>query len=200
MPTINVSPAASGDDGHDWNDSGFSAIATSLSLGDSGGVGYQGFVRFPNVTVPQGATITTAKIQFTALFADSGTNVNVDIAFMDHDNAPAPTDSAELNTAWSGPGSTVAITWSNIPAWSGDQQDADTLTPELSSTLQPVFNRAGWASGNAVVALFDGTFSTADTDRRPKTFDWGDDPPVLSITYEEASGTPFFTRLGAQRV
>lgn len=185
MPTFQ--PGASGDDGRDWNASGFTVVGAEELLGEDATVGYRNFFRFPSVTVPQGATITAASVQFDPRWSDSGTVVNLDLYFNNVDNATAPTTTGELDTRFGAV--TAAVAWDAVPAWTADTPNADTTTPSLVSILQTVINRAGWASGNALLLLIDGTRTTASVTRRPKSFDNGAGLPTLTITYTTVSTT-----------
>jgi hypothetical protein len=175
------SPVVSGDDGGDWNGANFSNTVTTDPIGDDSTGDYRSFIRFPSVTIPQGATITAASVEFTPLFTDGATTVNVDVYFNNVDNAVAPTSTAELTTAF---GSiTAAVNWT-VPAWTADTPDS---TPSLVSILQTVVNRAGWASGNALMVLIRDNSSTTSALRRPKNVDWGVGLPVLTVEFTEGS-------------
>lgn len=138
-------PAVSGDDGH-WLGTGqFYGGNIQMYLGRST-TSYYGFVRCPNVTIPQGVTITSAYIRFIAQASDSSTVVNVNIYFNNIDDAIAPTSAAEGNAL----ACTTAVAWDNIGSWSdGNQYNS----PSLVSILQSVVNRTGWSSGNAIQVI-----------------------------------------------
>jgi len=105
-------------------------------------------LRFTNVTIPQGATISSAYIQFAVDEVDSEAT-SVTIAIEDTGNSGAYENQPFTVSSRSYVGNTVD--WNNIPAWTnvGDSGQ-DQATPDLSSLLQSVVNRSDWASGNAV--------------------------------------------------
>ena len=108
-------------------------------------------LRFNNVAIPQGATITNAFIEFEAKETAGETTALV-IALQAADNAPAFT-SAPYNLT-SRPLTTASVAW-NLPAWTviGSKQ----TTPSLATPLQEVINRPGWVPGNSLVVLFSGS-------------------------------------------
>ncbi len=108
-------------------------------------------LRFNNVAIPQGATITNAFIEFEAKETAGETTALV-IALQAADNAPAFT-TAPYNLT-SRPLTTASVAW-NLPAWTviGSKQ----TTPSLATPLQEVINRPGWVPGNSLVVLFSGS-------------------------------------------
>jgi hypothetical protein len=184
MPTISLFPLASSDDGGDWNLSNFAVGEITRSMGDDSGAGFRSFIRFPNVTIPQGATIDACNLILNALFADASITVNVNLMFQNADDPIAPTSTPELTAAIAA--ATSVINWNNISPWSADETGADTTSPELKTILQTVINRAGWVSGNSLLLIIDNNVSSTNALRRPKLFDWTTGLPELSITYTEA--------------
>ena len=131
--------------------------------------------RFDCYNIPQGATILSAYIQFTAA-APSTRGASFKIFGEDSDDCPTysaanppsarPTTSAGV--PWSPP------TWVNV----GDALAAQ-QTPDLSSIVQEIVNRPGYALGNAFCFGIVGKGH-----RRTYSFDSGLGAPELCITYE----------------
>lgn len=140
IPTsnLNFDLTASADDGQQALSNGaWNATGSSLSPSSTQDVG----VLFQNVSVPAGATITSAKLVMTFSSASSGS-----IAFRyqahAHDDAPLFSGSNTLSSrTWT----TTTQTWASVPAGSTNQV---LESPDLSSVLQEVVNRPGWAAGN----------------------------------------------------
>lgn len=110
-----------------------------------GGPRRHSFIRFPEVTIPNGATIVYAKIRFRLFHATAGT-ATVDWYGNDVDNATAPTTAAEANA--------LSLTTATAE-WEQVIDDADSFwtifeTVDLKDILQEIVDRAGWASGNAM--------------------------------------------------
>ncbi len=106
-------------------------------------------MRWTNVTIPNGASIINATIQFHVDETNPNDPIIVRFAGHDHDNAPAFTTtdfdiSSRANT-------TATVDW-NIPDWvSVSDEGPAQETPNLGPIVQEIVNRAGWVSGNAMV-------------------------------------------------
>jgi len=138
-------PSVSGDDGSVLSSNFFYGSADSLPFGNEGNYDDNAmFVRFAGVTIPQGVTITSAVVKLTAYSSLSGDPIYSNCHFEDADNPAAPTSAGD----YQGRSLTAGIAWDNVTAWTdGVQYD----TPSLTSILQTVTNRVGWASGQAVL-------------------------------------------------
>jgi uncharacterized repeat protein (TIGR01451 family) len=141
-------------------------------------------LRFQGVTIPQGATITNAKIVFTA--ADAGsTTVNLTIKGQAADNAATFTIST--NDISSRSQTTASVNWSSVPAWSAGESGADTTTPALTSIVQEIVNRAGWSSGNSMAFVLSNNGTSSPNTRLAAGYDnttYAE--PQLVITYQSA--------------
>lgn len=111
-------------------------------------------MRFAGVTIPSGATITAAWIQFTVDETDGGTPT-LNLAGEASANALTFT-SAALNVS-SRPRTNAVVTW-RPPAWStvglaGPGQ----RTSDISSVVREIVSQQGWSSGHALVIIVTGT-------------------------------------------
>jgi type IV pilus assembly protein PilY1 len=146
-------------------------------------------LRFQNINIPQGATITSATLSF-----KSNNSVN------DGGTAEVWTVTAENDTS----GDTVAFTStaSSISArkanettasvnWTpGDTTTDDTITsPDLSAVIQEVVkDNANWCGGNAITLFV--AHNAGDQARQIYSYESaGKTPPVLDITYDPATAT-----------
>lgn len=138
-------------------------------------------MRFRNVTIPAGATISRASLKvFTTIFPATA-DVDGLLVGEAADN-PGPFGAAS-RLIWQLPTTTASTGWKLTPdnRWLGSTWYE---SPDLGPVLQEIVNRPGWASGNALVILFTtGTASTSD-----RTF-WAyngypTSAPKLSITYQ----------------
>jgi hypothetical protein len=110
-------------------------------------------LRFTNVAIPQGATITAAWVQFwpnekhsdaTTLFVQADAS----------DNSAAMSTKNPLLTRTL---TSAKITWVP-PAWSTlDQPVPEAQTPDISQVIQEVVSRGGWVSGNALGIIITGS-------------------------------------------
>ena len=174
-------PAVNADDGH-RNTGGFSTSASSAPIGNGGGWTHNLFVRFPSVTIPQGAVITGAFIRFTAYNSNANVNCNLNCYFEDSNNAAAPTDAASFDAL----ALTGAVAWNGVAAWTdGVQYD----TPSLISILQNIINKGDWSSGNAVQIVIKNNSSTANAVRYISTINYvsGAEKAELHVTWDALS-------------
>ncbi|MFY9300818.1 MAG: LamG domain-containing protein [Candidatus Nitrosotenuis sp.] len=143
-------------------------------------------LRFPGVTVPQGSIIQSAYIVFTADETQSGTTT-VRIRGEAADNAAAFADGLGTFSVSNRADTTAAVTWSNIPAWTLGEVGPDTTTPEIKTVIQEIVNRAGWASGNALVITVDNS-GTSSGNRRTAESDSATLGAQLNIVYSPNVG------------
>lgn len=132
--------------------------------------------RWPNVNIPQGATITSAVMR---IYVHNTTydDVNWNIYLEDTDNAAAFTTSANNI---SGRSKTSAVTWSATALGTGYKS-----TPDLASKVQAVIDRPGWVSGNALAVLAN---NVDTTEIRFYHYDNGSNVPDITIDWEIEEG------------
>ncbi len=142
-------------------------------------------IRFQKVKIPQGQNITSARINFTAAAAATGTPTFT-VKIQDIDTAPA-FDATDTDNISSRTYDATTITWNNasptgpITDW---VVDTTYSTPDLADMIEEVTNRAGWCGGNDLVFMIDG--GTAQTKRTAYSQDFGDSAksPILYLTYD----------------
>jgi hypothetical protein len=111
-------------------------------------------LRFTNVTLAPGATITAAWVQFEADEAQSDPTTLL-IQGQAADN-PATFTSAATNIS-SRPRTAASAGWSPV-AWTlVSEAGLKQRTPDLRSVIQEIVSRPGWASGNALAVIITGT-------------------------------------------
>jgi chitodextrinase len=109
-------------------------------------------LRFVGVTVPPGATINSAYLQFAADESQAEvTNLGIR-AELSTDAAPFGGPATYPNTRTT----TAAVAWTPAAWASGDAGPAQ-RTPELAGLVQQVVDLQGWSAGNALVLLVDGS-------------------------------------------
>jgi hypothetical protein len=143
-------------------------------------------LRFPNLSIPQGATINSASIQFTVDTTDTEPDTDVMIF---GELAPNSVTFAEVNNDISGrPRTSSSVLWNDIPVWTTvGAAGPDQRTPNLASIIQEIVNQAGWASGNALSLLIRPDPITDSTGERTagafETDVAGSAPAVLTVDY-----------------
>ncbi len=131
-------------------------------------------LRFLNVTLPAGATITEAYIQFTQDEANSAA-ANVLVQGQASPN-PLGFTTANFNVS-SRPRTTNSTTWIPVPWTVNGSAGPGQRTPSLITVVQELIGQGGWASGNAMVFIFTGSGT-----RTAEAFE-GTADPVLHIVY-----------------
>ena len=108
-------------------------------------------LRFLNVNVPRGATITNAWVQLTAdneKLTGAGTNLAIWGRL-----EPNPGPFAGARSVSSAPKTSVYVSWSNIPDWTSGARGPQQQTPNLASVIKELVNQPGWATGNALALI-----------------------------------------------
>jgi serine protease len=111
-------------------------------------------LRFTDVSIPKGATVTAAYVQFTTDERNSGTT-SLSIKAHDIDDAPAFTTSSRnvsnrtttnASTSWQ------PEAWNTVGAATANER-----TPDIKDVIQEVVSRSGWNSGNDIAIIITGT-------------------------------------------
>ena len=128
----------------------YSSNGNKLTIGDNHGDNQALGLRFSNVQIPSGSTISSAYLEFNAYENAYGT-ANFTIYGENSDNPETySTTRKPLNL------STIAtnVAWSNVESWSTSQTYR---SPDISSIIQALVNRGGWAEGNAISLIVEAT-------------------------------------------
>ncbi|CAA6818517.1 MAG: Unknown protein [uncultured Sulfurovum sp.] len=110
-------------------------------------------LRFQNLSIPKGASITNAYIQFTSEEKDSdSTNLTIYGESTNH-------ASQFISTAYniSNRNKTTAfVSWSPEAWMNKNKQDSEQRTSDLKSIVQEIVNKDGWNNGNAMAFIISG--------------------------------------------
>lgn len=163
---------ADADDGWERNDSSW--INTYYIQVRGAGTNRAG-LRFATVSIPQGATITTAKIVLDNRYCtNAGTDVGK-VYFSNIDNAAAPfTDNDR-------PSQMTDIVPAGGDAWTPNTTGGGTDSAFCTSGIQSVVSRGGWSSGNGMRCRIDGGTITIN-----QFWDYqqtGQNPAQLDVVY-----------------
>ena len=143
-------------------------------------------LRFTNIRIPQGATITSAYIQFQTDEKSTQSTKKVKIYTQEINNAPRfeSTKKNINNRSKYGPVNWYPPKWHIVGERGSDQK-----TPNLKNIVQQVINRSGWNSGNALVFMMKSSGK-----RVAESFDGSQSgAPELTINFESVE--PEKTRL-----
>lgn len=151
--TVEVRVAASTDDAEEKATGGMRLASSDLELVNDGGDQTVG-MRFNAVTVPRGATITAATIQFQVDEVNSeATSLLIEGEAADNAVTFAGT---QLNIS-SRSRTASSVPWTPVPWTTKSQAGPDQQTPDIAGIIQEIVNRTGWTSGNSMVIIVTGT-------------------------------------------
>ena len=173
--------AAGSDDVEERSDGDMKRGQNRLEIINDGGNGDQTIgLRFLDLNIPQGATITSASIQFTAATDDNQDPCQLNIygeatddaaGFLNQDYNLSSRSLTTASVAWS------PATWSASGQAGNDQQTAD-----ISTVIQEIVNRAGYTDNSAIALIINGS-------GRREAIAYNDDPnqaAELCVTYSLA--------------
>jgi hypothetical protein len=166
--TIEVQIATSSDDAEESASTGnVELVSSDLELVETS-VNQTVGMRFQNIAIPAGATITAATIQFKV---DESTSGDVQLAISGQAADDAQTFEGVSNNITVRPMTVAQVAWSP-PDWpdvgaAGDDQ----RTPNFAAVIQEIVDRSGWSSGNSLVVFITGTGTrTAESYDAPVLF------------------------------
>lgn len=148
-------------------------------------------MRYPNVTIPNAATINVAYIIFTAYSSLSVTTCNTELCCEDADNATQNSSYADYHDRLR-----TAVVNYDVPAWTAE---ATYNTPSIVAPVQTVINRAGWVSGNALKVFWEDEDGDSPIGAYRNAYSYDSSAaksPLLHIEYTEvAVGQPYISRV-----
>lgn len=138
-------------------------------------------IRFTDVAIPQGATITNAYVVFQVNQASSEPT---SLTFRGESKNNAAVFTTATRDISKRAKTTAVVNWNNVPAWT--TVGATVQTPNLAGIIQEIVNRGGWSSGNSLAIIINGT------GRRVATpFEGGSTgAPLLHVEYTSSGSTP----------
>ena len=156
LVTSEIQVAQSSDDAEEEVPSGHVSLGSSdleLVYESSPAVLQTVGMRFAGVGIPQGATITNSYVQFRV---DTVTQNPTLLTVQGENTDSAATFVAVDGNITSRPKTVANVPW-NPPPWNNaGEAGPDQRTPDISSVVQEIVNRPGWASGNALVIIISG--------------------------------------------
>jgi hypothetical protein len=180
--SLDIAVAAGEDDAEERISSGGSVSlgSSSLHLAEDGALVQAVGLRFRDVELPQGATILSARVQFTA-DAIGGDPASLVIEGEASDDAAA-FERVDGNVT-SRPRTQRAVAWSPDPWTSSQASGVDQRTRQLRDVVQEIVDRPGWSAGNALVFVISGSGT-----RSARSYDGGPDrAAVLELEYLSAT-------------
>lgn len=174
MATFSKFIAASSDDAGQWGSTVTLAdITISLFWAD-----YYAGLRFTNVTIPAGATVTNAYITLNVNNSSVDSPEGLTITANDVDDAATFTTAS--NNISSRAMTTASVSWPGADIGTGAKD-----SPDIKTVIQEIIDRAGWSSGNDIVILLQGSSSSSFTF---VAYDNGSNIPSITIEYTTGGG------------
>ncbi|MCW8092921.1 PilC/PilY family type IV pilus protein [Alteromonas sp. ASW11-130] len=182
-PEIITSTASGNDDAHEIGGV-VSLSADNIKLSDGTGEVLSG-MRFSDLDIPQGATITSAYIRLTS----GGTNFPATTFSIRGELTPDSTSFTNTTNNLSSRTKTAnEVIWDSDNAFPLTEEII--TTPDLGSIVQEVVDQADWCGGRAMSILITGNSSDTGSNRRVKSYDQGEGgSPQLVVTYDESTAT-----------
>jgi hypothetical protein len=149
-----VRAIATSDDDAEELPSSVARGSTDLEMVDDDSVIQVVGLRFQNVTIPTGAVIMSAHVQFTT---DEITSDPTQLAIAGQASDDAPTFANTAANISSRPRTTATVGWAPEAWTSVNEAGPNQRTPNLASIVQEITSRPGWSSGNAMVFVITGT-------------------------------------------
>ncbi len=142
-------------------------------------------LRFQGIGIPQGATVTSAVIEFWPAAVSSGlTNIRIH----GEDTDDAVPFSGSVNNLSARTKTTANVDWNAVPPW--DDVNIVQQSPDLTGIVQEIVNRGGWCGDNAMAFMIE-LNGVGGGPRIAESFD--NDPsraPILRVNYDESSAAP----------
>ncbi len=155
-------------------------LGNNLNIPNAGTTSQTIGLRFDDLAVPAGATVTEAWVQFRASGSNSGAT-SIKVTAIAEDDTPTFTTSS--TTVSSRARTQASATWAP-PAWKNGESTAAQRTSDLRAVVQEVVRRPGWRPGNALALVMTGS-----GERRASSHD-GVASPVLHLAYTTSGAQP----------
>ena len=189
------------DDAVEMINTGITTVSDqTLSLGnDENGNATFAAMRFNNIQIPQGATVTSAWVEFTTQTVYDPANQEaliLDIYGEDVNDAKPFIDPFEetLNNISSRTGTTAFVSWKLDPGvepW--DALGVTHRTPELKTIMQEIVNRPGWTVGNPMAFGFFENGATTMPGRSAAAYDLSpSNAPKLHVEIQRSEATKYY--------
>lgn len=172
MPTFTTSVAASSDDAVELSGS-MTTNATTLNANQAGQIIG---LRFTNVTIPVGSTITSAYI---TVNITSTSYDDPDVTIRSSGEPDTTTFTTTTNDITDRFKTSTSVAWSATGIGSGSNN-----SPDLATIIAETIAISGWASGNNLNIYITGSASSAF---RCYAYDNGSNYPSITINYTEPS-------------
>jgi|GEM_PF-6466093 len=168
------------DNAYKWPGSG-TWYNAELEIGNTDFGAENGYLRWRNVTIPNGATITSAYVTLSK-WSDITENLSLQIKGIDEDNTADFTNDASSRSQ-----TTAYVNWAISTDWSADTEKT---SPDIKTVIQEIIDRAEWSSGNSLAIRVNDNGSSAGNYGQFNAYpDESSLAPQLTINYNDPSTT-----------
>ena len=147
MATLNRQVGADADDGY-VTPTYFESGSDYIRIGNGDGA-YDAFLRFTNITIPSGATITNATLTLLAEVNAGTMTVRTNVRGQKALNPAAPTTKADIDGRTR---TSAFVAWDFTTFWYSNTWYGP---GNLAAIIQEIIDQPGWSSGNAVIIFVD---------------------------------------------
>lgn len=138
-------------------------------------------MRFTNLSIPQGAEISEAYIQFTC---DETSSETTNLIIRGEDSGNASTFTTASNNISNRNTTAASASWSPAAWNSVGQSGSAQRSTDLSAIVEEIVSRGDWNAGNAMVFIADGSGR-----RTAESFNGvSSSSPILTVTYSNGGG------------
>lgn len=134
-------------------------------------------LRFQDIDIPSGATITSAELEFTAHIDRSG---NADLTLYGHDTGDAPTIGTSDDYLSNLTRTSASVDWSP-GSWNGG---GSYTSPDIKSLVQEIVDRNDWCGQQSMAFIVEGSGERA---AYAYTSGNASKAPILRISYDSES-------------
>ena len=142
-------------------------------------------MRFNNINIPNGATITSAYLEFTVDEADAGQMSLTILGELSPDVPNTFTQSSNILT--SRPRTVAEVNWLDLPDWTTAMVGSKQQTPDIVSIISEITGQTGWRHGNSLVLMVE-AYDGSTGCRTAESYD-GSAAPKLHIEWTVGTGT-----------
>jgi len=158
-------------------DASVSITGNILGLGSAGATPQIVGLHFDDLNIPQGAEITSAKLEFTAN-SDNNSDAQFNV-YGELTPDADPFNNASANLSDRVPTSASAD-WADVEDW---KEGLTYQSDQIDDVLQELVDQSDWCGGNAISLMIDGTGT-----RSARSFDQSaSDAPILKFSYDSSN-------------
>lgn len=142
-------------------------------------------LRFGDLHIPQGATITNAYIRFTS---EAFNSTATDLTFSGELTANSTTFTSGSGDLSSRTKTSASVLWDTDNDWPISGETISSI--DISSVVQEIVNQAGWCGSNALNIFVNGVSTSTGSARLATSFEDGSGlGPKLVVEYDDSTAT-----------